>query len=201
MVELFVSTFHVNQLCNINEKPLLVSSCLTIRKKKTPKRCRISTLLTIISFIIIRACITSTPSAVIGCFIRAQLFHLLFHLERLFGIVCRWGRTWSVEIESELIPRSREAVGGLPVRPQSTRGDVLLAAVVADVRPLVVVQSLVQLEVDELREAGRAEVATVRLLTRVQSKVRLQVGRGTETLLAHFAQVGLLTCNQSERVD
>jgi hypothetical protein len=101
----------------------------------------------------IRARISIT-SAVIGGFIRAQLFHL----ERLFGIVgWRWRTRW-IEIESELIPRSREAVGRLPVHPQSTRGDVLLAAVVADVRSLVVVQPIVQLQVDELRDRDSEQV-------------------------------------------
>lgn len=76
--------------------------------------------------------------------------------------------------------------------PQTAGADVLLLAAAARVRPLVGVQPLVQLQVDELREFGRAQVARVRLLARVQAQVRLQIGRAAEALLANVALVRLL---------
>ena len=53
-------------------------------------------------------------------------------------------------------------------------------------------QPLVQLEVDELRELGRAAVAGVGLGARVEPHVRLQVRRRAEALLALVALVRLL---------
>ena len=61
-------------------------------------------------------------------------------------------------------------------------------------------QPLVQLEVDELRELGRAAVARVGLRARVEPHVRLQVRRRAEPLLALGALVRLLTCNQSSNI-
>ena len=61
-------------------------------------------------------------------------------------------------------------------------------------------QPLVQLEVDELRELGRAAVAGVGLRARVEPHVRLQVRRRAEPLLALGALVRLLTCNQSSNI-
>ena len=58
-------------------------------------------------------------------------------------------------------------------------------------------QPLVQLEVDELRELGRAAVARVGLRARVEPHVRLQVRRRAEALLALGALVRLLTCNKA----
>ena len=66
---------------------------------------------------------------------------------------------------------------GLPVGSKSGRADVGLAAAGAGEGSLVVVQPVVQLQVDELGEAGLALVALVGLRTRVQSQVGLQVGR------------------------
>ena len=85
------------------------------------------------------------------------------------------------------------AVGRLPVSAQPAGADVLLLAAAARVGPLVGVQPLVQLEVDELGELGRAEIASVGLLSRVQSQMRLEVGRAAEPLLANVALVRLLS--------
>ena len=60
---------------------------------------------------------------------------------------------------------------------KSGRADVGLAAAGAGEGSLVVVQPVVQLQVDELGEAGLALVALVGLRTGVQAKVGLQVGR------------------------
>lgn len=83
------------------------------------------------------------------------------------------------------------AGSGFPVRAQPGSADVLLLAGLARVRALVGVQPLVQLQVHELRELGRAEVAGVRLLAAVQPQVRLEVAGAAETLLAHLALVRL----------
>jgi hypothetical protein len=58
---------------------------------------------------------------------------------------------------------------------KSGSADVGLAAARAGKGPLVVVKAVMQLEVDELGEAGLALVALVRLGARVQSQVGLQV--------------------------
>ncbi len=63
----------------------------------------------------------------------------------------------------------------LPVCSKSRSADVGLAASRAGKGALVVVESVVQLEVDELGEAGLALVALVRLGARVKSQVGLQV--------------------------
>lgn len=91
-----------------------------------------------------------------------------------------------------LVDVVRTTAGGLPVRPQTGRAYVILAAFLANERPLVGVQPLVQLEVHELRKLGGTEVARVRLLPAVQPQVRLQVGRRGEALLADAALVGTL---------
>ena len=58
-------------------------------------------------------------------------------------------------------------------------------------------QPLVQLEVDELRELGRAAVARVGLRARMEPHVRLQVRRRAEALLALGTLMRLFTCNQA----
>lgn len=80
------------------------------------------------------------------------------------------------------------------MRPQAARAYVLFVANLTRVRPLVRVEPLVEFQVYELGELGRAEVAGVRLLARVQPQVRLEVRRRAEPLLANVALVWLFTC-------
>lgn len=79
------------------------------------------------------------------------------------------------------------------MRPQPRSANVGLVARATAEGALVVVQPLVQLQVHELRELGRAAITRVRLGARVEAHVRLQVGRGAETLLAFGALVRLFT--------
>lgn len=58
-------------------------------------------------------------------------------------------------------------------------------------------QSLVQLEVDELGELGGAQVAGVRLLARVQPQVGLEVGGRAEAFVADVALVRFLACGKN----
>ena len=60
---------------------------------------------------------------------------------------------------------------------QTGSADVRLATSGTRERSLVVVKTVVQLQVNELCEAGLAFVALVGLRTRVQAQVGLQVGR------------------------
>jgi hypothetical protein len=76
--------------------------------------------------------------------------------------------------------------------PKTARADVLLIAALTGVGPLVRVQPLVQLEMDELGEFGGTKVASVRLLAGVQSKVGFQIRSGTEPLLAYLTLVWFL---------
>jgi len=76
--------------------------------------------------------------------------------------------------------------------PKTTRADVLLIAALTGIGPLVRVQPLVQLEMDELGEFGGAKVASVWLLAGMQSKVGFQIRSGTEPLLAYLALVWFL---------
>ena len=72
------------------------------------------------------------------------------------------------------------------MEPQAAQVDVVAVAVEALVRALARVQPLVQLEVDELGELGRAQLALVGLLARVQTQVGLQVAGTAETLVTHL---------------
>lgn len=67
-------------------------------------------------------------------------------------------------------------------------------AVRAAVRSLTTVEAFVELEVDELSKAGRAEFALVRPLTRVQPLVGLKVTSAAESFMAHLAFMRLLSC-------
>lgn len=50
------------------------------------------------------------------------------------------------------------------------------------------VEAAVELQVDELSEAGRADAALVRLLPRVQTLVRFQVAGAAEALVTHLKE-------------
>lgn len=84
---------------------------------------------------------------------------------------------------------SRQAVA-LEVEPQAAQVDVVAVAAGALVRSLARVQALVELEVDELGELGRAELAVVGLLARVQAEVGLEVAGAAESLVAHLEEGG-----------
>ena len=71
---------------------------------------------------------------------------------------------------------SRLTVGGLPVGTESAGTDVALVAEAACEGPFIGVETLVELEVDILGEAGAALLTTVWLGARVQPQVGLQVG-------------------------
>lgn len=77
----------------------------------------------------------------------------------------------------------------LPVRPQPAGTDVLLVAPLADVRPVVGVQPLMQLQMHELGEFLRAQVTRERFLSAVKPQVRFEVRRGREPLLADITLV------------
>lgn len=76
------------------------------------------------------------------------------------------------------------------VEPQAAQVDVVAVAVRTLVRALAGVQALVELEVDELGELGRAEFAVVGLLPRVEAQVRLQVAGAAEALMTHLEEGG-----------
>jgi len=76
-----------------------------------------------------------------------------------------------------------------PYSPQSAGADVRFLATVARKRSFVRVDALVQFQVDQLRERGRAYLAHERLVARVQPRMGLQVRRGAEPFLAHVALV------------
>jgi hypothetical protein len=79
------------------------------------------------------------------------------------------------------------------MRPQTRRTDVLLITALANVRPVVGVQSLVQLQMDKLSELLRAQVTLVGFLSAVESQVSLQVRCRRESLLADVALVRFLS--------
>ena len=82
--------------------------------------------------------------------------------------------------------------GSLPVGPQPRAGNVSLPAPAVE-RPLVPVQADVELQMDVLGEATRAELAGERLVPRVEPLVRLQVGCRAEFAMALAALVRSLT--------
>lgn len=86
----------------------------------------------------------------------------------------------------------RLTAGRLPMRSQSGRTNVLLVTALANVRPIVGVQPLVQLQMNELREFLRTQIACVRLLAAVQSQMRLQIAGAREALLTDFALMRFL---------
>ena len=69
---------------------------------------------------------------------------------------------------------------------QAAGADVLLVALRAFERPLVGVETLVQLQVDELREFGRTELASEGFLPRVKPRVGFQVRSRGESLQANL---------------
>lgn len=88
----------------------------------------------------------------------------------------------------------------LPVRAQTRSRNVGLSAAGTGEGSFVVVKSVVQLQVDELREAGLALVALVRLRARVESQVRLQVGRRAELFPAFRASMRLLAFKEEKKI-
>lgn len=58
-------------------------------------------------------------------------------------------------------------------KPQSTGTNVLFLTAPAGVGSFIGVKSLVQLQMDKLRELGRAQVTGVGFLARMQTQVRL----------------------------
>lgn len=76
----------------------------------------------------------------------------------------------------------------LQVKPQAAHVDVVAVAVGAFVRTLAGVQALVQLEVDKLRELGRAEFALVGLFPRVEAQVSFQVAGAAEALVTNLEE-------------
>ena len=60
--------------------------------------------------------------------------------------------------------------------PQPRAGDVGLLTPLTHVRSLIVMESLVESQVNELRETLIAFITGVRLLTLVKSHVRLKIG-------------------------
>lgn len=63
-------------------------------------------------------------------------------------------------------------------------------------RSLVGVDALVQFQVYQLRERGRAYLADERLVAGVQPRMGLEVRRGAEPFLTHVAFVRTFSCRK-----
>lgn len=82
--------------------------------------------------------------------------------------------------------RGGEGAEALEVHLEAAVVDVRARAVGTAVRPLPGVELVVELEVDELREAGRTQLALVGPLARVEPLVSLQVTGAAESFVANL---------------